>query len=256
MSQRALPTPEDDTDRWLLQTIARDGWAVLGIPADDEGPSFAYSLGLFHTLNHPEIIVMGVRAESAQQLINDVAVAVRQGQRFEPGGRYDSLVEGNPLAFLTVAPKLYRKYVGYARWFYQGAEFPLLQCVWPDKQGVLPWEPGYDGQLFALQRVLGPAGNLTDGWLFPDPPNTMAFTLQQIIHQGQPILSVVRDSETGNWQFLTGEPVAMKDMMIVALQEIVRRDPSVTELESLPPGGRARREAPGKEWQRDNPAAE
>jgi hypothetical protein len=131
----------------------------------------------------------------------------------------------------------------------------LLQCVWPDSQGVFPGEPGYDAQLFGLQRVLGPAGNLSDGWLFPDPPNTISFTQQQIVHHGQPIRLVVRDGETGNWQFLTGEPIAMKDMLIVALQEIVRRDPSVAELENLPPGGQARREGLDKEWQRESPPA-
>lgn len=37
MARRTLPEPDDDTDRGILDTIARDGWAVPGIAEDDDG---------------------------------------------------------------------------------------------------------------------------------------------------------------------------------------------------------------------------
>ena len=30
--------------------------------------------------------------------------------------------------------------VGYARWFYEGDDFPVVQCIWPDKQQNYPWQ--------------------------------------------------------------------------------------------------------------------
>src|SRR5262249_56642925 len=108
------------------------GGAALGITKDDERPGYASSIGLFHPLDHPEIVLMGLRPETAQRLINLMGEAIRDGQRFEAGGRYEGLAEGFPLAFVAVGEQHYREYLGYARWFYHGSDFPRLQCVWPD----------------------------------------------------------------------------------------------------------------------------
>jgi hypothetical protein len=158
MTQRKLPTPEDDRDRKVLADIAKLGWTVIGVEADDEGPAFAFSVGLFHTLAHPEVLIMGLRPQIAHRLINDIGAAIRNGERFVAGQQYGGIAAGFPLAFVEVDRRYYREYLGYAGWFYGGPDFPVLQCVWPDKQGVFPWQPGYDSHFFQLQRVLGGDG--------------------------------------------------------------------------------------------------
>ena len=47
--------PEDDYDRKLLADIKSHGWHLIGIDDDDEGPAYVFSVGMFHTLGHPEI---------------------------------------------------------------------------------------------------------------------------------------------------------------------------------------------------------
>jgi Domain of unknown function (DUF4262) len=251
LAKRKLPTPEDDTDSKLLADIKRVGWVVIGIEADAEGPGFAFSVGLFHTLGHPEVLLMGLRVPIAHRLINDIGKAIRAGRRFEAGGRYDGIADGFPLAFVAVAERHYREYLGYARWFYRGSEFPVVQYIWPDKQGIFPWEPGHDARFLQVQPVLGPAGEWEDGWVFPDPPNAAVFTVRQIVEEGRPILSVSHDGEDGAWQFLTGGPCALADGRVVCLAEMVRRDPSVAELAHLPLGWRAWRTAAGAPWRRE-----
>jgi hypothetical protein len=250
MPGRKLPKPEDETDRWLLDQVAGHGWAVFGIEEDDEGPTYSFSVGLFHTLGHPEVLLMGLRPEVAQRLVNDIGAAVRAGRRFEAGGRYDGLADRFPLAFLAVAERYYRDYLGYAGWFYRGWHFPVLQCVWPDKKGVFPWEPGYDARFFRVQRLLGAAGDWPDGWPFPDPPNLAVITVRQIIDDGRPILAVSHDAEDGAWQFLTGGPCETDDGRVVSLEVAVRRDPTLLDLAGLPAGWRAWRAAVGEPWQR------
>jgi hypothetical protein len=154
MRKRKLPTPESDGDRKMLSDIARVGWAVVGIMEDDEGPGFAFSVGLFHTHGHPEILLIGLPWEVAYRLVNDIGTAIRGGERFEAGRRYDGLAEGYPTAFEPVARDHYREYLGTASWFYQGWDFPVLQCVWPDKAGVFPWETGYDVRFQRAQPML------------------------------------------------------------------------------------------------------
>ena len=48
----------DAPDQQLLDTIENHGWAVIRVSADADGPSFAYSIGLYQTFEHPEIIIV------------------------------------------------------------------------------------------------------------------------------------------------------------------------------------------------------
>ena len=155
MAERKYPVPEDDRDRKLLADIKRVGWAVMMVSADKDGPGFAYSIGLYETLSHAEILIMGLPPQTAQQLINLMGYAIQDGKQFEAGKRYDDLADGLPLALITMDKRYYRDYLGYAGWFYDGWEFPVLQCIWPDKEGVFPGEQGYDSRFFQNQRVLG-----------------------------------------------------------------------------------------------------
>src|SRR5262245_53518228 len=115
MTERELPTPEDDHDRAVLEAVAEHGWAVIVIPEDEEGPGYAFSVGLFHTLGQPEVMVMGLRPETAHGLVNAVGESMRGGQRFEAGGRYEGLVRSLPLEFVAVGERYYEQYLGYAR---------------------------------------------------------------------------------------------------------------------------------------------
>lgn len=59
-------------DKKLLSDIDSHGWHVLKIMDDDNGSSFCYSVGLFKTFNHPEIIIIGLKPDLAHTLINNI----------------------------------------------------------------------------------------------------------------------------------------------------------------------------------------
>src|SRR4051794_6669499 len=126
-----LPEPEDATDCKLLADVAQHGWHIVGVSADANGPGFAFSVGLLYTLGHPEVLIMGLKPETAAQLINLMGAAIRAGQCFEAGQQAEEIAQGFPLAFVRVEQRYYREYLGYALWFYRSVEFPVLQCVWP-----------------------------------------------------------------------------------------------------------------------------
>lgn len=252
MSGRPLPEPEDDHDRFILGHIATRGWAVLGITEDDndELPAgYSFSVGIHHTLGQPEILVMGLKPETATAFINDVGDRMRAGQRFAAGDRTDDLAQGLPTAFVEVSPRYYREYVGYALWLNRGPDFPMLQLVWPDKAGRFPREPDYDARFFAPQRVLGPTDRWPHGWPFPDPPNVATFTTRQVVREGHPIARVYHD-EDGAWQFHGPGDWAEADVMVVGLESMLALDPSLADLGNLPCGWRAHRAGPGEPWQR------
>ena len=51
---------QDDDERRVIEDVQQYGWHIVGVDDDQEGPGFAYSIGLYHTLNQPEIIVFGL----------------------------------------------------------------------------------------------------------------------------------------------------------------------------------------------------
>ena len=85
-------------------------------------------------------------------------------------------------------------------------------------------------------------------WPFTDARNTAVFTTRDVIEEGKPILLVTHDQDDGAWQFHTGKTVPASDDKVVALDEIIFRDPSVVELTDLPLGWSAIRDSITSPW--------
>jgi hypothetical protein len=85
---------------------------------------------------------------------------------------------------------------------------------------------------------------------FTDTRNTAVFTTRDVIEEGKPILLVTHDQDDGAWQFHTGKTVPASDAKVVALDEIIFRDPSVVELADLPLGWSAIRDLIISPWKR------
>lgn len=89
-----------------------------------------------------------------------------------------------------------------------------------------------------------------DPWPFDQHRRCAVVTLRSIVFGGQPILLVFHDEEDDGWQFLDGQVFEMSNAAVVALDEIVKRDPSVLEIADLRPGWKAWRDSPSSPWQR------
>jgi hypothetical protein len=53
----------------LLNDIEKYGLQVMHVFGDELGPGFSYSIGLFESYNHPEVIIIGLRQDLMHQLI-------------------------------------------------------------------------------------------------------------------------------------------------------------------------------------------
>jgi hypothetical protein len=152
--KRELPQPKDDSDRKLLADVERVGWHIVGIFRREEAPEYAFSVGLYHTFDHPEIIIFGLPHQTAGRLINVIGRQVQSGKRFQANEVSNDVAEGLPVVFKMVPKDSYREYLGYALWFYRSLDFPVLQCVWPDKAGLFAWQDGYDHRYDQFQPIL------------------------------------------------------------------------------------------------------
>lgn len=248
MKKRKPPKPEDARDRKILADIKRVGWAVMGITHEGDMPTFSFSVGMYEALGTPEIMMMGLNPKMATNFINLIGEKIKKGERFEAGQTYDSLAEGFKTAFVNMERRHYKGYLGYAGWYYGDWDFPTMQCVWPDKKGVFPWEEGFEPRFFAFQRILGPIAQWPHGWPFGAPPNLTCFTLRQVVEENKPILRVTHDHD-GSWQFLSGkDECTVENAMVVALEEMVKRDETLIDLADMPYGHLATRVRVGEKW--------
>jgi len=148
-----------DDDQQLIHDVETIGWHILLIPEDEEGPGFAFTVGLYHSFRHPEVLIMGLPLQVMMDLLNIVGDQVKAGNRYHPDQRTTDLLEGYECAFRTIPTTAYEEYLGYAMWFYKGTDFPALQCFWPDKGGRFSWEPGFDTRLVNMQATLYEMGS-------------------------------------------------------------------------------------------------
>lgn len=144
----------DEGEAKLLADIAEHGWHVIVVRGDDSGPSFAYSVGMTETLQHPEIIMFGLPGDLMCALINDLGAMIRKSGRLSIGEPVNEIIRDESCVLHTVADGSRKELLRYACWHYGEDKFRSVQCFWPSKEGTLPWESGAADAFRELQPDL------------------------------------------------------------------------------------------------------
>lgn len=144
----------DRDERKVIDDIREFGWHCLHILGEGEHVGYSFTVGLYQSYGHPELIIFGLSSQVAHDILAIAADAAKSGSPLDLTQATDAFVEGYFSCF-TEVPKLeYREYVGFARWYYHGNDFPLYQIVWPSKSGVFPWHPTATPEFRAAQPVI------------------------------------------------------------------------------------------------------
>lgn len=245
-------TPENehnciDKDDLLNDTklnIEKFGLQVIMVGSTSYCPSFAYSIGLTQTYNHPEIICFGLPNDLGHVIINDIAEIIKSGERFEVGKISTKIFKDSKAAFINVDKKNIDDYFGAALNYYGDKDFDALQVVWTDRNDKLPWEENFEEEFLYKQPLL----DRNADFKFYEPKNLATFTTRQWLDEQKPILRVVHDTD-GDWQFLTGDEMP-EDIKIVSLEQLIVKDKTLNEVFDLEYGEEAEREFVGGKWTR------
>lgn len=213
------------------------------IEADNYLPAFAYSIGLYKTFKHPEIVCFGLSLDALSFLLNQVKRIVQRGEKLKVNQPYQEFLEGYDIQFIEVNKAFYPDYFGYANWFYDYKDdYSVLQLVWTDKKNRYPWDDEFDPELKRFQPLL----DRNMDFKFQESRNLGVYTTKQVI-DGAPILYVYHNAD-GNWQFHNSSEPYVEDAMLVSLETITKLDPSVNQIYFLQYSWRAWRESTDEKW--------
>lgn len=149
---------KDESEKKTLDDISTYGLHVVHVFEDEEHPRFAYTVGLFENYLHPEIVLIGLNEDLAHTLLNNMAFDIKNGTNYQANEFHEGVLDDFLCYFGNVPKSEYKDYVGWAIWFYEGYEFPLIQCVYPTVGGKFPWENDFpeDARFFCKMLIAAP----------------------------------------------------------------------------------------------------
>jgi hypothetical protein len=149
--------PHAEKIEWM---VASRGWAVEAVPprtdTDPPFPGYTYSIGLPAAVAFPEVVVFGLTPSAATGLIGLVVDLTAGGTEIPLGVEVTGLFDAELRAvLLPVDLEAWGPLFATAQAWYRGAPFEVVQLVWPDRAGWLPYESGFDQRVRLAQPVIG-----------------------------------------------------------------------------------------------------
>lgn len=152
----ADPQKLDEHERDFVSIVREHGWHQMNVWGEEEAPGFSYTTG-FWLLGFPEIIVFSMERENASAVLWSMYNAQKSGEAYPMNTPVCDILTNVPVCLLPVDRQRYAEYLGWSRWFYGNDTFPCLQLVWPSREGVFPWHPGFPTDLAEHQPDLSEA---------------------------------------------------------------------------------------------------
>jgi Domain of unknown function (DUF4262) len=142
---------------WMIET---DGYAMEVVPPDPDSdpPQAGYS----YTVNFPDhvgfadVVVFGLTPVAARGLIGLVGETLAAGMEIPVGAEVVGLLDNElRCCFAPVDLAEWVALFATAQAWYRGEDFEVVQLVYPDRNGFLPYEAGFDQRLRFAQPVIG-----------------------------------------------------------------------------------------------------
>jgi len=146
-----------DKIEWMIET---DGFAVEPVPMDLESDppraGYTYTIGLPAHVGFPEVVVFGLKPAQARNLLVLVRNMCQAGTEIPLDAEVVGMLDHDlRCRFATVDLDEWGALFTTAVAWYRGEPFELVQLVYPDPNGFLPYEPGFDQHRIHSQPVIG-----------------------------------------------------------------------------------------------------
>lgn len=152
--------PHDDKIAWMIET---NGWALEAVPprsdTDPPVPSYAYSIGVPDAADFPDVAVFGLTPVAVRGLVDLVVSARRGGTELPLGMELVGLLDGElRCLFAPIDLEVHAAWFPTATAWYGDRPVEMVQLLYPDRRGFLPYEAGYEQRMRLAQPIVGTLG--------------------------------------------------------------------------------------------------
>ena len=149
--------PHAEKIEWMIET---NGWALEPVEArpstDPPTPAYAYSIGMSDAVAFPDVAVFGLTPIAANGLVTLVVDACRGGTEIPLGVELVGLLDNElRCCFASIDLGTHGHLFSTAASWYRGAPFSMVQLIYPDRNGFMPYEAGYEQRMQLAQPVVG-----------------------------------------------------------------------------------------------------
>jgi hypothetical protein len=142
---------------WMIET---NGWALEPVTpradTDPPTPAYAYTIGVPALAGFPEIAVFGLTPVASNGLITLVVDALRGGTEIPLGVELVGLLDNDLRCMFAPidTDEASGTFTALDAW-YRGQAYAVVQLLYPDRNGFMPYETGYDQRMKYAQPVIG-----------------------------------------------------------------------------------------------------
>ena len=149
--------PHAEKIEWMIET---NGWALEPVTprpdTDPPTPAYAYTIGVPALVGFPEIAVFGLTPVASNGLITLVIDALQGGTDIPLGIELVGLLDNDlRCMFAQVDTDAAAGTFTTLDAWYRGEPYGVVQLLYPDRNGFMPYEVGYDQRLRYAQPVIG-----------------------------------------------------------------------------------------------------
>jgi hypothetical protein len=146
-----------DKIEWMIET---SGWALELVEAradtDPPSPAYSYSIGMPAAVSFPDVAVFGLTPAAANGLVTLVADACRGGTDIPLGVEVVGLLDNElRCSFAPIDLSSNAHFFTTAAAWYGDEPFSMVQLIYPDRNGFMPYEAGYEQRMRLAQPVVG-----------------------------------------------------------------------------------------------------
>ncbi len=145
---------EHDKISWMLET---DGWALVPVRATSSAsgpvPGYSFTIGL-GAWSFPDVVVYGLAPVAARGIVGELVDILKGGGDVPIGAPFVGLFDGGLRSALLSIDDLAGRFPIADAW-YGSATWHMVQLTYPDPDGWLPWEPGFDRRMVLAQPLIG-----------------------------------------------------------------------------------------------------
>jgi hypothetical protein len=153
--------PHAEKIEWMIETR---GWALEAVPADSDSqppsPPYAYTIGFPPAFGFPDVVVFGLTPAATNGMLGLVADLLAGGTEIPLDVALTGLFDNDlRCVFSPVDTVAWAPLFTTARAWYRTDEIDMVQLLWPDRNGFLPFEVGFEQRLRYAQPVVGRASD-------------------------------------------------------------------------------------------------